>query len=78
MLLSLDDEIAGYEVRVVYTAGYATIPWDIKSAVLLQTALLCYQDLEVYGQGDSKPPGIDYIPKQIAETLRPYKKARVM
>ena len=77
VLLSLDDEIAGYEVRVVYLAGYSTIPWDIKSAVLQLTAYLCYQDFETFGQGDSKPPGITYLKSEAYKRVEPYKKVRV-
>ena len=77
VLLSLEDEVAGYEVRVVYTAGYSDIPWDIKLAVLNLTAYLCYQDLETYGQGDGKPPGIGYLQKEAFESVSAYKKSRV-
>lgn len=78
VVLSLDDEIAGYEVQVVYTAGYDIVPWDIQEAVILQTALSCYMDLEMFGVGDSKPPGIMYVQKDIDRKLEPYRKKRVM
>lgn len=78
VVLSLEDEIAGYDVQVAYTAGYATVPFDIQEAVILETALMCYLDLEMFGVGDSKPPGIMYVQKDIDRMLRPYQKKRVM
>lgn len=78
VVLSLQGDIAGYDVQVVYTAGYATIPWDIQEAVVLQTALMCYMDLEMFGVGDSKPPGLGYVQKDIDRMLAPYRKKRVM
>lgn len=78
VVLSLEDEVAGFEVEVAYSAGYTTIPWDIKSAVLLQTAIFCYTDLEMYGQGDSKQPGLGYVQEDVYKMLDGYKKKQVL
>lgn len=64
------------EVEVTYSAGFATIPEDIKGAVILQTVILAFQDLEVYGAGDSKNPGILYLQGQVNGLLRPYMYSR--
>lgn len=70
---SLENNIShGYEIEVTYTAGYTTIPDDIKAAVILQTVILAYQDLEVYGSGDAKNPGILYLQDQVTALLKPY------
>jgi hypothetical protein len=76
-VVSRDADVAGYEVKVVYTAGYATIPSDIKAAVILQTVIFAYQDLEVYGAGDSKEPGITYLQKQVDRYLCRYKHIKI-
>lgn len=65
--------IRGYAVRVDYIAGYQETPEDIKEAIVLQTALFLYQDLEIYGSGDSKEPGILYYKRDIEDLLKPYK-----
>lgn len=76
---SLENNISkGYEIEVTYTAGYPTIPADIKAAVILQTVILAYQDLEVYGSGDSKVPGILYLQGQVNGLLRPYQRLKVL
>jgi hypothetical protein len=51
--------------RVKYDAGYEPIPPIIKTATILQTAYFAYQDFEIYGSGDGKPPGITYIQKEV-------------
>ena len=78
VLLSLEDEIAGFEVEVAYSAGYTTIPWDIKGAVLLQTAIFAYTDLEMYGQGDSKEPGLGYVQEDVYKKINGYRKKQVL
>lgn len=68
--------IGGYEVKIVYTAGYSpqTIPSDLKAAVIIQTALMIYQDLEIFGLGDSRSPGILYLQEWVDRYLKPYRK----
>jgi len=78
VVLCLSDDIADYEVRVTYKAGYQTIPGDIKAAVILMTAYLAYQDLELYGVGDGKPPGIMYFQNNIDRLIKPYKRALIL
>lgn len=68
------DYITGYDVQVVYTAGYSVIPDDIKEAVIIQAVLLSTQDLEVYGAGDARPPGYLYMYQDIDRLLCPYKR----
>jgi hypothetical protein len=63
----------GYNVTVDYTAGFTVLPDDLKEAILMQAALFTYQDLEMYGSGDSKPPGILYIKEDIKQLIAPYK-----
>lgn len=75
-ITSFPDNIKDYEVEVVYTAGYPVIPDDVKGAVILQTVVLAYQDLEVYGAGDSKAPGILYLSDQVKYMLKPYRYSR--
>jgi hypothetical protein len=67
------DYLTGYEVQVIYTAGYASAPEDIKEAVIMQAVLLSTQDLEVYGAGDSKKPGYLYFNDDIDRLLMRYK-----
>ncbi len=73
-LIKLYTAPGGQDVRVRYKAGFIPIPPVIKSAVILQTAYLCYQDFEIYGSGDSKPPGIRYLQEDINEMIRPFKR----
>jgi len=65
--------IRGYQVELTYSAGYLVIPEDIKEAVILQAVLFSYQDLEIYGAGDSKEPGIRYINEDIDRLLMPFR-----
>ena len=69
------DPIRGYEIEVTYTAGYALaeLPEDIKEAILMQAVLFSFQDLEIYGTGDAKAPGILYFHEDIDRILKPYK-----
>ena len=66
------DTVKGFDVQLVYTAGFVEIPYDIKQAVILQTALFLQQDIEFYGAGDGKEPGIMYAHKDIDRILEPY------
>ncbi len=75
IVTSLEDNLQGYEVRVVYTAGYSIVPADIKAAVIYQTVVLAFQDFEVYGAGDGKEPAIKHLKVTIDELLCPYKQA---
>lgn len=77
-IYSMADYIKQYEVEVSYTAGYTSIPEDIKGAIILQTVILSYQDLEVYGAGDSKSPGILYLQEQVYKLLKPYRYSRTV
>jgi hypothetical protein len=77
-ITSLADNIKEFEVQVEYEAGYSSIPDDIKGAVILQTVVLAYQDLEVYGAGDSKAPGILYLSDQVKYMLKPYRYSRTV
>lgn len=67
------DTVWGYQVEVVYTAGYSAVPEDIKEAIIMQAVLLSYQDLEIYGSGDAKQPGIVYINQDIERLIAPYR-----
>jgi hypothetical protein len=67
------DPIKGYQIEVTYSAGYTDIPEDIKEAVIMQTVLFSYQDLEVYGSGDARSPGILYFNQDIDRLLAPYR-----
>lgn len=68
------EPITGYEVEITYVAGYASIPEDIKEAILLQAVLFSTQDLEVYGSGDSRAPGyVQPFTEQIKSLLMPHK-----
>ena len=69
------DAIKGYQVEIEYTAGYTVIPEDIKEAVIMQAVLFSYQDLEVYGSGDGRSPGIRYFNEDIDRYLAPYRAA---
>lgn len=60
-------------VKIKYTAGFEEIPDDLKEAVAMQAVLFLYTDLEIYGVGDSKEPGIMYFKRDIEDLLRPYK-----
>lgn len=62
----------GVFVNVTYTAGFVEVPEDLKEAILLQSALFAFQDLEIYGSGDAKEPGIRYIKDDIKDLLAPY------
>src|SRR5687768_2551285 len=63
--ITVYDVIKNYQIEVAYTAGYAVIPEDIKEAVIMQAVLFSYQDLEVYGSGDGRSPGILYFNQDI-------------
>lgn len=69
-------DIRGYEIEVTYTAGMfadgTALTGDVREAILLQAILFSYQDLEVFGTGDSRAPGIMYFAAQIQELLAAY------
>ena len=65
--------VAGSIVEVTYDAGYEVLPDDIKEAILMQAVMLSFQDIEVYGAGDAKQPGILYMQDQIDSYIAPYK-----
>lgn len=66
-------QVKGYDVEVTYTAGYVEIPGSLKQAIMLQATMFSSPDLEIYGVGDSREPGIDHINRQIDELLEPFK-----
>jgi len=72
-VIESNESLAGYVVDVTYTAGFEVVPEDIKQAILMQAALLMFQDFELYGSGDAKKPGIMYIADDIDVLLKPYK-----
>lgn len=74
LTLRSDVNIYGYQYQVTYEAGYTavTLPEALREAILLQTALLLYQDFEIYGAGDSKEPGIRHFKDEINEYISPY------
>lgn len=65
--------VRGSEVEVTYDAGYVELPDDLKEAILMQAVMLSFQDIEVYGAGDAKQPGILYMQDQINAMIEPYK-----
>jgi len=67
------DFITNCHVEVTYTAGYEELPEDIREAILMQAVMFTYQDLEVYGAGDSRAPGVLYFYQDIDRLLMPYK-----
>jgi hypothetical protein len=72
-IIVFDADFSGYTITIDYTAGFTEVPEDLKEAILMQAALFAYQDLEIYGSGDSKEPGIMYIKRDIKSLLEPYK-----
>lgn len=74
---SLADDIGGYEVRVVYSAGFETVPADIKAATILETVILAFTDYEVFGAGDGKEPAIKHLQNEVDRLLAPYKKSAI-
>lgn len=70
--ISTPSDLRGYFVTATYTAGFTETPADLKQAILMQAALFAFQDLEFYGSGDAKAPGILYVEDQIQALLRPY------
>lgn len=60
-------------ITVKYTAGWADPPADLKEAVAMQAVLFLYTDLEIYGVGDGKEPGIAYFKRDIEDLLKPYR-----
>lgn len=72
-ILHFPNTLKGRTVTVTYTAGFDPIPEDIKEAVTMQAVLFLYTDLEVYGAGDGKEPGILYFSRDIDKLLQPYK-----
>lgn len=65
--------IEGMYVEIQYTAGFAEVPEDLKEAILIQAAYFAFQDLEIYGSGDAKAPGIRYLLEDINDIIKPYK-----
>lgn len=72
-ILHLPLPMNGYIITVEYTAGFTEVPEDIKEAILMQAALMAFTDLEIYGSGDAKEPGILYMRDDIDDLLKPYK-----
>jgi len=74
----IDVDLRDAKVRVTYDAGYDPIPAIIKAATILQTAYFGFQDFEIYGSGDGKPPGITYIQKDIYRYLEPFVRKKLV
>ena len=72
-IIRFPNTLKGRKVTVNYTAGFDPVPEDIKEAVIMQSVLFLYTDLEVYGAGDGKEPGILYFSRDIDKLLQPYK-----
>lgn len=69
-----DAPVRGYEIEVTYDAGYDPVPEGIKEAIIMQAVLLSFTDIEVYGAGDAKQPGILYMQEDIQRMLEPYRR----
>ena len=70
--VDLYETLYAYEFEVTYSAGYETLPEVLRQAIILQAVLFAYQDLEVYGAGDAKAPGIGYIVTDIERMIKPF------
>lgn len=77
-IIEFDRRLDSGDYRVTYDAGYDPIPAVIKAAVILQTAFFAYQDFEIYGSGDAKEPGINYIERQVDKYLRPFVRKKLV
>lgn len=66
----------GYEMEITYEAGFDPVPPIVKAAVILQTVIFSNVDIEVYGIGDGKEPGILYLQDQVHGYMNPYKRIR--
>jgi hypothetical protein len=77
VIRSLSQDLRGDEVRVLYSAGYTTVPDDIKAATILQTVILAFTDYEVFGAGDGKEPAIKHLQAAVDRLLQPYKKSAI-
>lgn len=71
--IEFDIPVQGYNIEITYEAGFDPIPEDIKEAIMIKAALFAYADLEFYGSGDAKAPGILYLNDDIKELLEPYR-----
>lgn len=65
--------VKGYFVEATYTYGWATVPPIIQQAVIMTAVTLSYQDLEFYGSGDSRSPGVLYVRDDVRDMLMPFK-----
>lgn len=67
--------IVGYDIEVYYRAGYERedVPADLKYAIHAQAALLLAQDFELFGAGDSRSPGFDYLQERIDQIVELHK-----
>ena len=70
---SYSSYVSGYDVEVTYTAGYTTLPEDLKESIIMQAVMFSYQDLEIYGSGDSRSPGVQYFYDDIDRIISRYK-----
>jgi hypothetical protein len=78
VILDMAEVIKGEQIQLVYVAGYTEIPSAIKSAVILVTVMLAFQDLEVFGAGDGREPAITHLQRQADRLLTPFVKARLL
>ena len=72
----IGSDLTGWEIEVVYEAGYDPIPADLKLAAIKMTAVRLYVDIEMFGVGDSKEPGIDHEYRAAQRMLKRYKRPR--
>jgi hypothetical protein len=70
--IEVDTMVQGYQVQVTYLQGLDPIPPVVQQAVIMMAVTMSYQDLEVYGSGDSHSPGILYIRDDIKAMLNPF------
>jgi hypothetical protein len=70
-----DVALRGREIELTYTAGYAELPEVLRQAILMQAVMFAYQDLEVYGSGDGRTPGILYMNDHIDSLIAPFKQS---
>jgi hypothetical protein len=76
-IIEFNSLVIGFVVDVAYTAGFAIIPEDLKEAILIQAAYFAFQDLEIYGSGDAKSPGILYLLDDIKSLIAPYRQINI-
>lgn len=64
--ITINDDVTGSEIEIIYTAGDSQLPYDIKAAILLQAAALFNNPID----------SVENLPKASTNLLRPYRKWR--